>query len=240
MTVSTVSLKLLILLQPDIALWYVCQACIFCTTDSFATKLGGSIDLYWHSKYDGSSSHLIQLWLSSTGHKNAMPHTRTHIHTHTHARTHTHIHTHTHTLCNLHTSFLPDQIHLAKTWPSQPEPIWIQAGFAQCHPGWLWKNSTKSESGKLVVGRLHSARTGFGDSCTLACLQTRCTWKKGDQATQTGYGPVFHNMIMAFFGRMEPNRMQKDGSGIYLAPCWPLWPYRAVTKVLPIWHVYWE
>ena len=46
MTVATVSLELLILLQPDIAVWYVCQACIFCTTDSFATKLGGSIDYY--------------------------------------------------------------------------------------------------------------------------------------------------------------------------------------------------
>ena len=65
---------------------------------------------------------------------------------------------------------------------SQPEPNWIQAGFAHYNPDCLWKNISESESGKLVVGWknisesesgklvvgwLHSARTGPDDSCTL-------------------------------------------------------------------------
>ena len=41
---------------------------------------------------------------------------------------------------------------------TQPEQNRIRAGFAQYYPGCLWKNGTDSESGKLVAGRLRSAR----------------------------------------------------------------------------------
>ena len=57
-----------------------------------------------------------------------------------------------------HTGLLPDRIRLAKSWHYQPELNRIRAGFAQYCPGSLWKNGTKSESGKLVAGRLRPAR----------------------------------------------------------------------------------
>ena len=53
----------------------------------------------------------------------------------------------------LHIGLLPDRICLAKTWHSQPELNWIWAGFVQYDPGHIWKNGTKSKSGKLVVGQ---------------------------------------------------------------------------------------
>ena len=88
--------------------------------------------------------------------------------------------------------------------PSQPETDQIQADFAQYHdPGHLWKNT--NESGKLAAGRLHSARTRPNDYYTPACFQTRHVWPKPDLAIQIGSRPVLHNMIQAFFGRMEPN-----------------------------------
>ena len=70
----------------------------------------------------------------------------------------------------LHASLYPDQIHMAKTWHSQPGPNWTQAAFAQYVPGHLWKNASESESGKLVAlaGQLHSARTRPDDCCTPA------------------------------------------------------------------------
>ena len=55
---------------------------------------------------------------------------------------------------------LAHQIHLVKTLRGQPEPNRICAGFVQFDPGHLWKNAAKSESRKLAVGLLHSARTG--------------------------------------------------------------------------------
>ena len=67
---------------------------------------------------------------------------------------------------------------LARSGPDDPRPpacfrtgsVWpkpdtvsqnnnrIRAGFAQHDPGRLWKNATQSESGKLVAGRLRSAK----------------------------------------------------------------------------------
>ena len=126
----------------------------------------------------------------------------------------------------LHSGLLPDRIHWSKTWYSQPEPNHIQAGCAQYGLGHLWKNTTKSESGKLVAGQLHSARTGPSDSCTPACFWTRPIWPKPDQAIQIRSGPILHSVVWAFFARMEPNWMQEVGSGIYmiqpnLAARWP-------------------
>ena len=103
----------------------------------------------------------------------------------------------------LHTSLLTDQVHLDKTWHSQPELNWIWAGFAQYYPGRLWKNRTKSESLKLVACRLHSATTGPNDSCTTAHFQTGRVWLNPDQAIQIRSGSVLHNMIHAFFGKTE-------------------------------------
>ena len=54
----------------------------------------------------------------------------------------------------------PDCFWTGSVWPkpdSQPEPNQIQPGFAQYDLGHLWKNTTEPESGKLVVGWLHSA-----------------------------------------------------------------------------------
>ena len=55
----------------------------------------------------------------------------------------------------MHTGLPPDRTRLATTCKSQPELNRIRAGFA---PGRLWKNATKSESGKMVAGRLRPAR----------------------------------------------------------------------------------
>ena len=135
------------------------------------------------------------------------------------------------------TGLLLDQIHLAKTWCSQPEPNWIHAGLAQHDLDYLWKNAFKSESGKLVGGQLHSSRIWPHDSWTLTCFLTRYVRPKADQAIQTGSGLVLHKMIWAFFGRTKLNWIQEVVSGIYdlaqfwqhtssliLAACWPKWP----------------
>ena len=108
-----------------------------------------------------------------------------------------------------------------KTSHSLPEQNQIWAGISQYDLGHLWKNATESENGKLVAGQLHSARTGPGDYCTLACFWTRCIWPKPYPCTI--WLPL-HNMIQTFFKRMEPNQMQKVGSGQILAACWLWWP----------------
>ena len=97
-------------------------------------------------------------------------------------------------------ALLPDRTHLAKTWHSQPEPNQIWAGFVQHDPHHLCKNAKESESGKLVGGWWQSARTGPGDSCTLAGFQTQSIWPKLNQAIQTGYGLVLPGLIWAFLG----------------------------------------
>ena len=56
----------------------------------------------------------------------------------------------------------------------------------------------KSESGKLVMGWMHSARTGADDSCTPDHFQTRCIWPKPGQAIQIRSRLVLLNMIRAF------------------------------------------
>ena len=119
-----------------------------------------------------------------------------------------------------------DWVHLAKTRHSQTEPNRIQAGFAQYYPGCLWKNRTKSESGKLVAGRLSSTRTRPDDFCTVACFQTRCIWPKPR--------PGRPDWMWAGFRQYDPghlwkNRTESDtGSWIWhvqsrpiLATCWP-------------------
>ena len=112
----------------------------------------------------------------------------------------------------LRTSLHPDWICEAKTWHSQPQPNWIRAGFAQYDPGFLWKNTTESESGKLVRGQYCSARIRPDDSCTLTYFRTRCLWQKSIEAIKIRSGLVLHNVIWAFFGRTEPNWMQEVGS----------------------------
>ena len=150
---------------------------------------------------------------------------------------------------------------LARRWPDNPcmlaclqtgsvwlepdvvsqNPKKIQAGFAQYDPGCLCKNPAKSESGKLVVGQLCSAKTEPDDSCMLACFRTRSVWPKPDKAIWVGSRPVLHNMIRAFFGRTEPNRTQE------VRPAHMIWPdsgctlaLTAMVKMLPnwMWHVY--
>ena len=73
------------------------------------------------------------------------------------------------------------------------------------------------QSLKLEIGRRPVAfcQTGPDKSCTLACFWTRCACPKPHPAIQIGSGSVFHNMILAFFGRKEPNWMQEVGSGIH-------------------------
>ena len=115
-------------------------------------------------------------------------------------------------------SCIPACFQAESVWPdpdSQPEQNRVCAGFAQYYSSRVWKNATESESGKLVAGRLHSARNGSVDSCRSVCLQTRCVRPKRDQAIQVGSGPVLHNTIRAFFGKTEANRKRKVGSGMY-------------------------
>ena len=42
-----------------------------------------------------------------------------------------------------------------------------------------------------------------------------CVWPIHDQAIQVGSESVLHNMIYAFFGKMEPNWMWEVGSSVY-------------------------
>jgi len=123
----------------------------------------------------------------------------------------------------LHISLLPGQIHLAKTWHSEPEPNRIQAGFAHCD---LWKIATESENGKQVAGQLHSARTRPDDSHTPACLWTRCIWLKPDQTIQirssfAQYRYILDPTFHIWFGSVLPKKAQiilcKTGSGCMLA-----------------------
>ena len=116
-----------------------------------------------------------------------------------------------------------------KTSHSLPEQNQIWAGISQYDLGHLWKNATESENGKLVAGQLHSARTVPGDSCTLACFQTRSVWPKPDQVIQIRSGPVLHNVIQVFFGKMELNQMQEVRSA------YMIWPNSGctVSKILP-------
>ena len=102
-------------------------------------------------------------------------------------------------------------------------------------------NATESKSGKLVAGRLRSARTRLNDSCTLACFQTRCFWPKPDQAIQIGTRLVLHSMIHASFGRTEPNWMWEVRSGIYiydLAQFWLHTGHNGHSCLYQTWHVY--
>ena len=71
---------------------------------------------------------------------------------------------------------------------SQPEPNQIRTGFAQNDLGRLWKNATKSESGKPVVCRLHSARIRPDDSCTPACFRTRCFGQNRTRPSRSNQG----------------------------------------------------
>ena len=76
---------------------------------------------------------------------------------------------------------------------SQPEPNWIQAGFAQYDLGRLWKNATESESGKLEVGQKLSLMIPAHQIASRpdAFGQTLTRPSRSD--------PVLHNMIHAFF-----------------------------------------
>ena len=103
-------------------------------------------------------------------------------------------------------------------WPkpdSQPELNQIRAGFAQYDPRRLWRlqPSLKVENWQRAGCVL--PETGPDDSCTPTCFQTRCVSPNPDKATQIGSGSVSHNMIHAFFGKSELNRMREVGSGIY-------------------------
>ena len=67
------------------------------------------------------------------------------------------------------------------------------------------------------------SETGLSDSYTLACLWTRYVWPKCDfvSVIQIGLGSVLHSMVLAFFGKMEPNRRREVRFGIYnLARFW--------------------
>ena len=48
----------------------------------------------------------------------------------------------------LHTSLLPDQMHLVKPWPGHPDQI--QVSFGQYDPCPLWKNRTEVDVGSQV------------------------------------------------------------------------------------------
>ena len=61
--------------------------------------------------------------------------------------------------------------------------------------------------------------TGPNNFCTLAFFRTRCIWPRPDQAIKIGSRSFLHNMVQAFFGKMEPNQIQEAGSGIYA-----IWP----------------
>ena len=95
----------------------------------------------------------------------------------------------------------------------------IQAVCGRRHP--------KSKSGKLVVGQLHSARTGPSDSYTLTCFWIRCIWPKPSKSIQVKSRPVLHTIIQAFFGKTQPSHTWDVGSGIcmiQLHAFWLCWP----------------
>jgi len=66
---------------------------------------------------------------------------------------------------------------------------WIWAGCSQYDPGYLWKNATKPESGKLVAGWLHFAKSEPSDWLihTQAFFRTRCDWSKPGWASFAQY-----------------------------------------------------
>ena len=125
-----------------------------------------------------------------------------------------------------HIGLLPDQICLAKTRHSQPELNWIWAGFAQYYSGCLWKNWTKSESGKLIAGRLHPARNWAQSFLHTSLLP--------DQMCLATPWPDHPDWIQVSFALYDPcllwkNRTKTDvgsrnwhiQSGLIPATCWP-------------------
>ena len=118
----------------------------------------------------------------------------------------------------LHTGLLLDWIRLAKTWHSQPDANRMRAGFAHYDPGHLWKTAAESESGKLVAGRLRSARTGPDGSCTPACFQTRFVRPNLGQAIQIGSGPVLYNMIRLSLEERIRIRFRKSDPAYTIRP----------------------
>ena len=83
---------------------------------------------------------------------------------------------------------------------------------------------TDPESGKLLAGRLRSARTRSDESWTPACFRIRCSFPQNlTRPSRSDLGRFSTTvMIWAFFGRTEPKRMGEFGSGIYdPARLWP-------------------
>ena len=94
----------------------------------------------------------------------------------------------------------------------------MRAGFAHYDPGHLWKTAAESESGKLVAGRLRSARTGPDGSCTPACFQTRFVRPNLGQAIQIGSGPVLYNMIRLSLEERIRIRFRKSDPAYTIRP----------------------
>ena len=134
---------------------------------------------------------------------------------------------------------MPDPIHIRsglarKHWAEQPDDsrtlacfqtrsIWSKPYVVnqnQIGSGLVLYNLIRAICGRmqpsLKVGNWQWAccilpELGPDDSCTPACFRTRHVWPKPGPAIQTGYGPVLHSMIQAFFGRTELNWIQEGG-----------------------------
>ena len=133
---------------------------------------------------------------------------------------------------------MPNLIHIwsgsaQKCWPvagqlaSGPDPFGqnltknrIQAGFAQLDPGHLWKNTTESESGKLVVGWLRFATTGPDDYFHTSLLPDQIHHAKIWPSHAGWIWVCFEWYDLGRLWRMEPNQIREVRSGPILAARW--------------------
>ena len=119
-------------------------------------------------------------------------------------------------------------LYPSKRAGSDPHPVWISTeALARSGPSDSCTHRLCAVMKKAVCGRtqpslkvgnslagcLRSARSGPDDSCTPTCFQTRSVWPMHDKAVKMGSGLALHNMIPAFFARMEQNRTREIRSG---------------------------
>ena len=137
---------------------------------------------------------------------------------------------------------MPDLIHIwsgsaQKCWPvagqlaSGPDPFGqnltknrIQPGFAHLDPGHLWKNTTESESGKLVVGWLCFATTGPDDYFHTSLLP--------DQIHHAKIWPSHADWIWACFEWYDLGRLWKNGTKLDTGS--QIWPDSGCTLAVMI------
>ena len=101
--------------------------------------------------------------------------------------------------------------NLTQSARTKSDPGW----FSQCDPGCLWKNTTEYERGNWWQAGCILPKFEPEESCTPACIRTRCIWSDTEQAVQTQIRAGFAQSDPCLLWKNEPNQMQEVRSGVY-------------------------